>query len=712
MLKKTFLAEGRASLRHGIGWYCIWVVLITCSVFAAAAPGFASDVIITDTQTGNPVAGNRPADRWLAGNDNTLTIRSGGRANNSAYGGYLSYIMGSHNSTNIDSNTATVEAGGSVGNNFYGGWASVGDTAYNLTVSGNSAIVAGQVTNNVGGGGIDANNNNVNEKGEAIVDNNTVTIRKDAVIGGNVFGAMVDTYDNAGNKASTSGNKVFIEGGTISGDVYGAALNTVNANNFSANENTVTISGTPSMAGSTLYGASINGGSDHGTGNKLVLKTTGLTVTGVRDFQIIDFILPTDAVRDATVLKVTGSAALDGVEINMGMAGSSPTLKVNDTITLIDASTASDVSGADSVGPGAGLVGIDTVFGFDTEYLDGKLVAKITTINGVGGGDTDLDLKVRTQLQSVAESRMSGLGILAMGADMVEGQAIPQIRALGTQAAGLTPFAVMGASTMRYNSGSHVDVDGFTLAAGMGWNSSRGASGCGNLLLGAFFEAGWGNYDSHNSFSSAPTIRGEGDTSFYGGGILARYDTGFGLYAEGSFRVGEVQSDYSSNDFVGFQGSYVDYDATALYYGAHVGAGYTFNLSERSGLDVYAKYNWTRQGNDTARIQGSHFNFKKMDSHRVRMGARYIHTFRTSGGAQLSPYAGAAFEYEFDSKSKVAVNGVDLKSPSVKGGTGIGEVGVSYRPSAESRLSMDLGVQGYVGKREGVRGTFSVAIGF
>ncbi|HIU17683.1 MAG TPA: hypothetical protein IAB01_04430, partial [Candidatus Avidesulfovibrio excrementigallinarum] len=40
--------------------------------------------------------------------------------------------------------------------------------------------------------------------------------------------------------------------------------------------------------------------------------------------------------------------------------------------------------------------------------------------------------------------------------------------------------------------------------------------------------------------------------------------------------------------------------------------------------------------------------------------------------------------------------------------TGMGELGITLTPSATIPVSLDLGVQGYVGKREGVSGTIQL----
>jgi outer membrane autotransporter protein len=74
----------------------------------------------------------------------------------------------------------------------------------------------------------------------------------------------------------------------------------------------------------------------------------------------------------------------------------------------------------------------------------------------------------------------------------------------------------------------------------------------------------------------------------------------------------------------------------------------------------------------------------------------------------VSPYIGAAYEHEFDGKARATTNGFDLPAPSLRGHTGIGELGLSLRPSLTLPLSFDLGVQGYVGRREGVTGSLQV----
>jgi len=56
----------------------------------------------------------------------------------------------------------------------------------------------------------------------------------------------------------------------------------------------------------------------------------------------------------------------------------------------------------------------------------------------------------------------------------------------------------------------------------------------------------------------------------------------------------------------------------------------------------------------------------------------------------------------------LACYGHKIGTPDLIGGTGMGELGFTLKPSKNLPLSFDLGVQGYVGKREGVTGSLQV----
>jgi hypothetical protein len=48
----------------------------------------------------------------------------------------------------------------------------------------------------------------------------------------------------------------------------------------------------------------------------------------------------------------------------------------------------------------------------------------------------------------------------------------------------------------------------------------------------------------------------------------------------------------------------------------------------------------------------------------------------------------------------------------LKGGTGIVEIGLTVKPSPDHPVSVDLGIQAYAGKREGMSGSLKLEYRF
>ncbi|MDR1349979.1 MAG: hypothetical protein LBJ59_04210, partial [Zoogloeaceae bacterium] len=63
-------------------------------------------------------------------------------------------------------------------------------------------------------------------------------------------------------------------------------------------------------------------------------------------------------------------------------------------------------------------------------------------------------------------------------------------------------------------------------------------------------------------------------------------------------------------------------------------------------------------------------------------------------------------------KAKAKTQGYAIKSPDLKGFTAIGEFGLTLTPAQNKALTLDIGLQGYAGKREGVTGTARVNYAF
>ncbi|MDR1646436.1 MAG: autotransporter outer membrane beta-barrel domain-containing protein, partial [Zoogloeaceae bacterium] len=228
----------------------------------------------------------------------------------------------------------------------------------------------------------------------------------------------------------------------------------------------------------------------------------------------------------------------------------------------------------------------------------------------------------------------------------------------------------------------------------------------GDLTLGAFIEHGEGDYDTHNSFANAASVHGKGDADYTGGGLLAQLafnatERGH-LYTEASARFGKVKLDFNTRDLFDHLGRRAAFDSDSRYVSAHAGLGYVLKLNERSTLKLYGQYLWSRQGSDTVQLTtGEPVKFAAIDSHRTRLGARWNQNIATSANL----YLGAAWEHEYDGKAKASIHGHRLDTPELKGDTGMLEAGFTLNPTAAKPLTLDIGIQGYAGKREGVTGS-------
>ena len=132
-------------------------------------------------------------------------------------------------------------------------------------------------------------------------------------------------------------------------------------------------------------------------------------------------------------------------------------------------------------------------------------------------------------------------------------------------------------------------------------------------------------------------------------------------------------------------------------------------MSEKTSLDTYGRYFWTRLGSDSVTLATADpVRFKATDSHRLRLGSRFAYAVNEF----VSPYIGAAYEHEFDGKARATTNGYAIDTPSLRGGTGIFELGLTATPSKNLPLAIDFGVQGYVGKRQGVTGSLQIRFEF
>lgn len=627
----------------------------------------------------------------LAGDvfSNSVTLNSGGRGRD-VYGG-------STMSGNAYSNTVTID-GGTANWNVFGGYSMMNGDAYLNTVT----IINGSVGRVVRSGHSDNGNaysNTVTISGGTISQqvyggysgllnarDNTVNISGSATVVGHVYGGS--SFDNAYS------NTVNISGAaTLSGNVYAGD------SHADATGNTVTVSGAPNLTASTLYGGFTVGGVgfDVFTGNSFLADgVRGLQVVGLQNFQNYSFYLPNDMAGQKMI--VVSGAATDMNNTNVritGMQSGGTPLQTGQHVILID-----KVSGAPATTSASQIpYGISMLYDFNI-LVDGanQLVATVANVTETA--------RANPRVKALSEGFLGGFVFNLQGSDLIVGQ--------GMRMAGAAPlvpgtnwsaYFTGNAGYSTYHTGSHVNVGGFSLLAGMAW---RPPSEYGKFFIGPFFEAGWGSYDSYNSFANAANVNGKGNTEYYGGGLLARYDLPCGAYFEASGRIGGLRTEFNSSDLRDpVSNRRAEYDLDSTYYGAHAGLGYVWTLNESAKLDIYTKYLWTHQTGQSVRVADDHVDFKDADSHRVRGGARFTYAVTE----YMQPYAGAAWEWEFDGRARASVYGYKISPPDVTGGTGMGELGLTLKPFANREgalngVSFDLAAQGYVGVREGLSGTF------
>ena len=665
---------------------------------------------------------------------------SGGTVQSNVNGGFVASGSGKATgnivniSGNADLSTATVAGGISSSDAFTGNTLNKNSDAA-VHIARNFASVNFGYSGNANIGELDSTPTGSALSGVTVNTNaNNVSIGSDTNIGSGT--------NTIGNKGTLllSGNGTYTNDWTLSG--AGSAIATDNNNTLSGvlsgnggltktGAGTLTLSGTNTYTGMTTVRSGTLALGSELTSNQLTLYGGTVFDRGSHNHSLDNGILSVNGVngqsamykgdlsaRNATLnfispvhptqplLRVTGDADVSGSAYNVGLAGST-SLASGSTLTLLEVDPDKTLT-ANNLQRGNGIVQIGSTVAHDIT-VDVNLDPTTRRLNALTaqvspGRATD-------QSKALSEGFLGGLALNLQGADLVAGRGMDSaVRASsGTDDAerhGFAGFGALSGGSLRYNTGSHLDMNSLSLLTGLAWGIDLAP---GRLTLGAFFEYGNGSYDTHNSFTNAASVDGDGNAYYLGGGILARMDfvnTGPGrFYAEASGRAGKTHNEYDSSDLRDAAGRKADYDSSSPYYGLHFGTGYVWNINDAATLDLYGKYFWTRQQGDSVGLStGEHLSFDDINSSRLRFGGRFAYILNE----HVAPYIGAAWEHEFDGKARARTNGFDIDAPNLRGNTGIGELGLSLTPSADLPLTVDLGVQGYTGKHEGVTGSLMV----
>ncbi len=645
---------------------------------------------------------------------NSVLISGGTRiATTNAYGGYSIYAETSGNSVSVSGGRAIVRA--------YGGYSDQGTSRDNSV-----SIYDGEVRSAYGGSTGTGNvyKNSVSVYGGKVTmvyggfSSMTGSISGNSV---NIYGGEID-YVHGGYSAESqaSGNSVTLSGGEITNYVYGGW-----SYMGSAVGNSINISDTVKLPNANVYGGVYNSFApgfdpkgDFVTGNALhVTDWHNRQIKAIGNFDTISFNFSTAAVANTfaggpAIIALTDAADFSNTALNPNPADNNP----NNRSTTVSFNI---LGGSDALQPGATFTLIDKVDNAD-HYADSTIRTRQGTLveyelaTQWGGNGTALSVTNKSGgtiqgAKVTTQAHLGGISMLNRGGDLVVSDGISSLESSlsGHDAGGWSGLAVFTGARAghdRAKTGSHIDTTGVSFLAGLGVKNS---SGVGSLHLGTFFEAGYGDYDT-SPFDSGGDVpsKGKGDTSYFGGGLMARYALQNGLYADGSARIGRSKNNLTSSGLTDESGREGRYNLSDTYYGAHFGLGYLWDLAACSRLDLSARYFWSHTGSNSFAFNDDPLFLDSVNSHRLRAGARYSHAITEFA----SPYVGAFYEYEFDGKSNgTAYNIIRLPESSLKGSTGVGELGMTCRVS---RATVDFGVQGYVGRRQGVSGVMRVGMTF
>ena len=568
----------------------------------------------------------------------------------------------------------------------------------------------------------------------ATATDNTVEILA-GTLTGNVYGGYATT---AGTPATTGAsptaevsalrnNKVTLRDGvTVTGNVYGAYA-AANASNMTAATDSNTIDLYKAVIDGTIYGGMAQDATGQqvvsGKNNTLAVHARGAKADDFVGVQNLHFYVPagTTAADKETMLTLDNVAApagaaaatpttkdLSHVNVGVQLAGNRPSLKVGDAVSLMkvykdnttDAAHAVAItSDTPLVNKTTGMQGVSLRYGFDlltreAEAGSGKNNELYATVTSAS---------VNPDTKSLAETRAASLAFLTSGSDLLTDAAMTAAMEVAATPASESQagrarvdgapkeyrmWAVQNVSSMRLNSGSHVDAKGWGLNLGF---AKQRVSGRNTLTYGPFVEYGKGSYDSYLDDG----LHGSGNMDYLGVGVMAKSQSENGAYVEGSVRVGRVKSDYAGT----IDNTHTTYDSSSTYYAGHLGVGQEKQLKNGNTIETYAKYFFTHQGGDTAKLStGEVYDFDAADSHRIRFGTRY-----TSKKGDASFYTGLAYEYEFGNDIAASFEGYNTPSPSLTGGTGILELGYRFTPQ-NGRATYGIQLMGMTGKRRGISG--------
>ena len=562
-----------------------------------------------------------------------------------------------------------------------------------------------------------------------------------------------------------SGNEINIFGGTLNGYVI-AAENKSTALNPSQNifDNTINIFGNPNLREIKLYGAALfdDDTREHiptfGTNNTLNFYTKNIEVTELNGFNNYNFYLPDSITHRDIVLNVIGDAVTDisGSKIFVRVP-QVETIDPHEKIILIqnisagidDDEKTSYIGVNDFDGKTQWQIDPVKIYEIDVDKVDdqrvavefisrefthpAKFIPRIRIpgfLNGGGdflsdyasGGDFGESADVfggswNTDNSNVDNSNGGdgnfngtnpGVGQGNFDGDNSNGgdgnfngdnssgdnPNVNRNLELTEGSPTYIPFFAMSHGSTRYKN-SNVDISGTHLIGGF---SRKFESKNHRTFIAPMIEYGRGNFDSHLSSGE----HGTGNSQYLGGGIVFRSQMSNGVFYDGSIRAGRIKNDFESADFgVNGYNVYEKFHSNSPYIGAHFGIGRTVKRGDKESFTYYGKLLFSHTASDDIEISsGEDFHLSHVNSERIKIGIRDSYEISTKNKI----YAGLAFQYEFGGASYAEHDGLRYDAPSIRGSSGIFEIGWIIKPYGDDNLSLDLSGTGTFGKQRGLSG--------
>ena len=669
--------------------------------------------------------------------NNKVTISAGSKVSGSIYGGYANH--------NANENKVSFSNVAEVGESVLGGYSLKADSKNNEVTIEGVGVVKAYVAGGVALAGISEGNKvniahssvNVNVYGgygakDSI--GNIISITDGSSVNKNVYGG----YSFKGNSMD---NTVTIDNSTVNKNVYGGYTESDGAISEKIQNNKVIFNNGAKIKGD-VYGGYDKLNKANITNNTLEVVGKGNEAKSIQNFDKLNFFITKDLIANDTMLKVTDTALINNAEIKAGVELGTK-LNENDKINLITAGALK----AENITTGTltdGLINIDKGIKVAIGPDGNKLVGVINGTTPPGGGGTTPpggggttppggggttppggggttppggggttppggggttpgagSLYADADAKSPVETQSAALTMLNLGHDLLTTASYENaaLAVDGEEEGSVNPFITMSANNQKLDTGSHVDLKAWNMNLGFAKKINNNS---GKLIIAPVIEYGRGSYDSYLDNGT----HGDGDAHFWGAGLMAKQLNDDGLYYEGSLRAGRMSTDYQSAVAGG-----IKYDSDATYYAAHLGMGKVVQLNDKDTLDYYGKLFYTRQQCDKVTVgTGATYDFDATTSLRTRLGARYTHQLSEKNAF----YAGLAWQHEFDGESNAIVattlGSASAPAPSMKGDTGIMELG--WRVNNSDKFELGLGVNSSVGKQKGVGFNLSLNFSF